>query len=158
MMNSLSSCLRSFKERHRQASRRFSTTARRARRSAFRPDMMFLEERLTLTTAIAVTNAFLVNASDQRLTTVSVGEQVYVQVDFTTQRLLRSASYRAARAVCRLRMATVTRRKRWTLNGPMPLLPGPGLTLWKSMLRPANKTSWQAPKWPPACPAYRSSP
>lgn len=56
-------------------------------------NLELLEDRLTPTANIAITNAFLVNASDQPLTTVSVGEQVYVQVSFTTTGLPSNASY-----------------------------------------------------------------
>jgi hypothetical protein len=42
---------------------------------------------------LSITSASLVNANDQPLTVVTAGEQVYVQANFTTQRLPSSASY-----------------------------------------------------------------
>ncbi len=58
-----------------------------------RPGIELLEARITLTGNIAVTNAFFVNSSDQPLSAVSAGEQVDIQVDFTTQGLPSGASY-----------------------------------------------------------------
>ncbi len=68
----------------------------RASRFAFRPDLSFLENRLALTGNIAVTNAFLVDANEQSLTALTAGEDVRVQVDFTTEDLPANASYRIA--------------------------------------------------------------
>ncbi len=69
-------------------------SARGARRLVVRPEIELLETRLTLTGNIAVTNAFIVNSSDQPLSSVSPGQQVDIQVDFTTQNLPSNASYR----------------------------------------------------------------
>jgi autotransporter-associated beta strand protein len=52
-----------------------------------------LEGRLALTGTIAVTSAFLVNGSYQPLSTVNSGEEVWIQVNFTTQNLPSTASY-----------------------------------------------------------------
>jgi hypothetical protein len=61
---------------------------------SYRPHVEPLEDRLTPTGNITLTNALLVNASDQPLgSTVNVGEQVYVQANFTTQGLPSNASY-----------------------------------------------------------------
>ena len=61
---------------------------------ASRFNLELLEDRLTPTGNIALTNAFLVNASDQPLTSVSVGEEVYVEASFTTTGLPSNASYK----------------------------------------------------------------
>ena len=64
-----------------------------ARRLCIRPGIELLEARITLTGNIVVTNASLVSTSDQPLSSVSAGEQVDIQVNFTTQNLPSSASY-----------------------------------------------------------------
>src|SRR5262249_16515437 len=58
-----------------------------------------LEPRLTPTGNIAITNALVVDANNKPLSTVHVGESVYVQADFTTQGLPSNASYRVAYTV-----------------------------------------------------------
>ncbi len=83
-----------FSKRQRRAPGRLSRRARRAHRFPVRPSIEFLEVRLTPTGNIAVTNAFLVNPSDQPVSSVSPGEYVDIQVDFTTQDLPSGASYR----------------------------------------------------------------
>src|SRR5580704_17812158 len=75
-----------------------STLVRRKPPSV-RLGMEILEDRLTPTGNLAITHAFLVNASDQPLTAVSAGEQVYIQADFTTQDLPSNASYRVGYTV-----------------------------------------------------------
>jgi subtilase family serine protease len=82
-----------------RASRSRSTEARRASRFAVRVDLELLENRVALTGNIAIANAFLVNAIGGRLTSVSPGEQVYVQADFNTQGLPIDASYDVAYTV-----------------------------------------------------------
>jgi subtilase family serine protease len=67
--------------------------ARRPRRLAFRPVLLLLEQRVALTGNIGITDAFLVNASDQPLTGISAGQHVYVHADFATENLPSSASY-----------------------------------------------------------------
>jgi hypothetical protein len=59
-----------------------------------RPGLEFLEERLTLTGNIAITGVSVVDANNEPLTTVNVGDWVYIQADFTTQDLASNASYR----------------------------------------------------------------
>jgi hypothetical protein len=67
---------------------------RQARRFAFRPNATLLEERLTLTGNIALTNAFLVNGNDQPLSTVRPGQAVVIEAVFSTQGLPSNAAYR----------------------------------------------------------------
>ena len=55
-----------------------------------------MEKRITLTGNIIITNALVDNADIQPLTTVNVGEWVYIQAEFTTQNLPSNASYRVA--------------------------------------------------------------
>ncbi len=59
-----------------------------------RPDSQFLEMRLTPTGNLAITNALVVNGSDQPLTVVNVGDFVSIQANFTGQDLPSDASYR----------------------------------------------------------------
>ena len=59
-----------------------------------RPELQFLEERLTPTGNLAVTNALVVDGNDQPLSLVNVGDFVSIQVDFTALNLPGNASYR----------------------------------------------------------------
>ncbi len=52
-----------------------------------------LEDRLLLTGNITVTGGSLVNSSDQPLTSISAGQQVYIRADFSTTGLPAGASY-----------------------------------------------------------------
>jgi hypothetical protein len=52
-----------------------------------------------LTGNIAVTGAAVVNSNNQPLSTVNVGEWVYIQTNFTTLNLPSNASYRVATRV-----------------------------------------------------------
>ena len=49
-----------------------------------------------LTGNITITNARVVNGADQRMTTVSAGQEVYIEADFTTLALPSTASYRVS--------------------------------------------------------------
>ena len=53
----------------------------------------FLEDRITPSGNIAITNAFVVDGNDQPLTAINIGEFVSIQADFTTQDLPADASY-----------------------------------------------------------------
>ncbi len=75
---------RSFVFRHR---------TRRHSRISFRADLECLEDRLTPSGNITVTNAFVVDGSDQPLPTINIGAIVSIQADFTTQDLPADASY-----------------------------------------------------------------
>jgi hypothetical protein len=55
-----------------------------------------LEERVTPSANIAITNAFVVDGSDSPLTNVSAGRQVAIQADFNTTGLPSNASYEIA--------------------------------------------------------------
>jgi subtilase family serine protease len=65
-----------------------------------------LEPRIAFTGNIAITSTFLVDAHDQRLTSVSAGQHVYVHADFTTQGLPTNASYRVSYTVNGLTLET----------------------------------------------------
>ena len=78
----------------------------RARRLALRPELRFLEDRLTPSGTIAITNAFLVNSSSQPVLGETAGENVYVEVQFTTQGLPASASFVISYTVNGLTMQT----------------------------------------------------
>jgi hypothetical protein len=58
-----------------------------------------LEDRITPTGNLVLTNAMLVNASDQSVTTPDKGEEVFIEADWTTQGLPSNASYRVSYAV-----------------------------------------------------------
>ncbi len=69
------------------------TMARRGRQFLFDAEIELLENRLTPTGNITITNAFVVDGSGQPLSTINVGEYVSIQADFTTQDLPADASY-----------------------------------------------------------------
>jgi hypothetical protein len=73
-----------------------STSGRHARRFVPRPDLEFLEERLTLTGNIAITAASVVDANENPISAPSIGEWVYIEADFTTTNLPSDASYRVS--------------------------------------------------------------
>lgn len=58
--------------------------------------MEALETRLTPTGNIAITSISVVDANDHPLSTVNIGQWVYIQATFTTQNLPSNASYRAS--------------------------------------------------------------
>jgi hypothetical protein len=58
-----------------------------------RAEIERLEGRITPAGNITITNAFVVNANGQPLTTINVGAAVYIEADFTTQDLPADASY-----------------------------------------------------------------
>jgi hypothetical protein len=94
-----SACLREFGRRRPRPSRPVRGSVRRASPFACRPGLEFLERRLTPTGNIVLTDASLVNSSDQPLTNVSAGQDVWGQADFTTEGLPSDASYRVAYTV-----------------------------------------------------------
>jgi hypothetical protein len=64
------------------------------------PRLEELEPRLTPSGSVTLTNAFLVNAVGQALTAApDIGEEVFVQADFTTQGLPADASYQISYSV-----------------------------------------------------------
>ena len=75
------------------ASRSDSRKTRQSRQFAFRTDLEVLENRLTPTGNIAITNALVVDGNDQPLAVINVGEVVSIEADFTTQGLPGDASY-----------------------------------------------------------------
>ena len=84
--------------------RRRVYSSRRTRRFSFGCVLELLEARVMLTGNIAVTGASVVNSNNQPLTTVNVGEWVYIQTDFTTLTLPSNASYRVATTVNGLKL------------------------------------------------------
>jgi subtilase family serine protease len=58
-----------------------------------RPRIEQLENRINLTGNLSITNAFLVNSHENRLTSMTAGERVYVQVNYTARNLPTNASY-----------------------------------------------------------------
>jgi hypothetical protein len=98
-MNIFSRSLRSLSQELSQSGRRGSAKSRQARRFALRPHLELLEQRLAPAGNLAITNAILVNSNNQPLSTVNIGEKVFVQADFTTQSLPSNASYRVAYTV-----------------------------------------------------------
>jgi hypothetical protein len=62
-------------------------------RFAFRSALELLEDRLTPAGNITITNAFVVDSSNQPITAINIGEFVSIQADFTTQDLPGGASY-----------------------------------------------------------------
>ncbi len=85
-----------FGRRRSRAYRGVSTRAGRGRPFVLRPLLEVMERRISLTGDITITNALVDNADIQPLTTVNVGEWVYIQAEFTTQNLPSNASYRVA--------------------------------------------------------------
>jgi subtilase family serine protease len=85
-------CIRRFSPASR-ASGGGSSRARHAARRSWWPGLEFLEERVTPTGGITITDAFVVNASDQPLTVVNAGQRISIQADFTTEDLPAGASY-----------------------------------------------------------------
>jgi hypothetical protein len=81
----------SAKVRDRSISHR--PAARRLGRVAVRAEVELLENRITPTGNITITNALVVDASGQSLSAINVGAVVYIQADFTTQDLPADASY-----------------------------------------------------------------
>ena len=67
-----------------------------SRRFSFACVPELLEARIMLTGNIAVTRVSVVDSNDDPLTTVNVGDWVYIQTNFTTLNLPASASYRVA--------------------------------------------------------------
>ncbi len=67
--------------------------ARRGRQFLFDAELELLENRLTPTGNITITNALVVDGSGQPFSTINVGEYVSIQADFTTQDLPADASY-----------------------------------------------------------------
>jgi Bacterial Ig-like domain (group 3) len=92
-MNMVSPSLRGFNDQLSQTSRRGPTRNRNGRRFAFRANFESLENRLTPTGNIAITNAIVVGGNDQPLIVINVGEVVSIQADFATQDLPGNASY-----------------------------------------------------------------
>ena len=62
-------------------------------RFRFRPEAVVLEPRRLLTGNIAVISATVVNQNNAPLAAVAAGQEVYIQVSFTTQDLPSNASY-----------------------------------------------------------------
>jgi hypothetical protein len=84
------------------SARRLSPVGHRGRRPARATplSLLHLEDRLTPTGNLAVTDAFLVDENEQRITApVTPGQHFYVEVDYTTQNLPADASYRIATTV-----------------------------------------------------------
>jgi Bacterial Ig-like domain (group 3) len=100
--------LRGYEKRRSQASRRRSISLRPARRSAFQANFDSLENRLTPTGNIAITNALVVGGNGQPLAAINVGEVVSIEADFTTQDLPGDASYIVGFTVNGLTKATGT--------------------------------------------------
>jgi subtilase family serine protease len=65
-------------------------------RLAIRPWLDFLEERITPAGSITIANAYLVNGSNQPISSISAGEDIFVHADFTTLNLPSNASYQVA--------------------------------------------------------------
>ena len=78
---------------------RLARRARRGGKPCPLPRLEFLEPRLTPTGNIAVTNALAVDGNGNPLTSISAGQSIYIEVDFTTQNLPSDASYRIAYTV-----------------------------------------------------------
>jgi subtilase family serine protease len=57
------------------------------------PELEGLEERLTLTAGITITNAFVVNGSDQPQSAVNAGQGISIHADFNTENLPANASF-----------------------------------------------------------------
>ena len=68
-------------------------SARRLRRHAFRTRLEPLEDRITPSGNITITNVLVVDSNGQSLTSINVGTAVYIQADFTTEDLPADASY-----------------------------------------------------------------
>ncbi|MGH7170930.1 MAG: putative Ig domain-containing protein [Gemmataceae bacterium] len=71
-----------------------------------RPQLEQLEDRIAPTGNITLTNVSVVDASDNPLSVANVGQQVYIQADFTTRNLRSNASYRIAYTVNGLTLET----------------------------------------------------
>lgn len=95
-MNMRSAQLRDIRRRCSEASWHRLTGTRRGGRRTVRPGLEFLEERVTPTASITITNAFVVIGSDQSLASVSAGDQVAIHADFNTLGLPSDASYQIA--------------------------------------------------------------
>ncbi len=67
--------------------------ARRAKRIVVRAGLEFLEDRITPTGNITVTNAYVVDSSGQPLASINIGAFVSIQAEFTTLDLPAGASY-----------------------------------------------------------------
>ena len=80
--------------RRLRASRSGSTRARRSRRFVLGPELEFLEERLTPTGNLTITSAAVVDANEQPLTSISAGDWVFIEADFSSEDLPSDASYR----------------------------------------------------------------
>ena len=91
--------LREFGRRNSPSSRSSHTKARRAGRRVALPGPECLEQRLTLTGNISITDAYLVDWEDTKITAtppLGVGQMVEVQAEFTTQDLPSNATYKIA--------------------------------------------------------------
>jgi hypothetical protein len=71
------------------------------------PRLEQLEDRVTPTGSITLTNAFVVNSANQAMTP-DLGEEVFIQADFTTQGLPSNASYRVSYSVDGVTLETGT--------------------------------------------------
>ena len=95
-MNNLFRRNRGQRTRRSPVSRDCSNRDRHAARFSLRPSLEFLENRLTLTGNIVATSASLVSTTDQPLSSVSAGEHVDVELEYTTEGLPSNASYNFA--------------------------------------------------------------
>jgi subtilase family serine protease len=82
----------------RKDRRRLATRRQPTRRSTV-PRLEQLEDRVTPTGAITITNVSVVDSQGDPLATVNIGQQVYINADFTTQNLPSNASYQIAYTV-----------------------------------------------------------
>lgn len=89
------------------ASRLGPTGSRRRQRFIVGPDLEVLEERITPTGNLAITNVAVVDANDQPLTDINAGEWVYIDADFNSEDLPSNSSYRVAFTVNGLTMDSV---------------------------------------------------
>jgi hypothetical protein len=100
--------LRHWLRKHSQAlqKQRVALWNRRPRRRFTVLRLEQFEDRVTPTGDITITNVSVVDGNDQPLSTVNVGQQVYIQAAFTTQGLPSNASYRIAYTVNGLTLET----------------------------------------------------
>ncbi len=113
--------------------------ARRPKRIVVRAGLEFLEDRITPTGNITVTNAFVVDGSGQPLASINVGAFVSVQAEFTTLDLPADASYVVSYTVNGLTRSTGTltwapesRERAPTSTTGVASLPHPVLTRSRS--------------------------
>ncbi len=95
-MNTLAPKGTGYPMRRSQPSRSRYNQSRHAARLALCPWLDLLEERVTPTGSITITDAYLVNSSDQTISNLSAGKDFYVHAKFTTVNLPSSASYQVA--------------------------------------------------------------